>query len=102
MDRNQRLQASHANGADDPLLIRQQCGRHGRRYSSDFRINFSAGFTEFPRLLFHASIQRVASARCCSAAYFLTSSVIFIEQKCGPHMEQKCAVFAPSCGKVSS
>src|SRR2546421_11103776 len=38
----------------------------------------------------------------CSAAYLRTSSVIFIEQKCGPHMEQKCAVFAPSCGSVSS
>jgi len=25
-----------------------------------------------------------------------------MEQKCGPHMEQKCADFAPSCGKVSS
>ena len=28
--------------------------------------------------------------------------MIFIEQKCGPHMEQKCAVLAPSCGRVSS
>jgi hypothetical protein len=28
--------------------------------------------------------------------------VIFIEQKCGPHMEQKCASLAPSCGSVSS
>ena len=35
----------------------------------------------------------------CSAAYLRTSSVIFIEQKCGPHMEQKCAVLAPSCGQ---
>src|SRR5258708_6240765 len=38
----------------------------------------------------------------CSAAYLRTSSVIFIEQKCGPHMEQKWAVLAPSCGRVSS
>src|SRR5439155_25375062 len=36
----------------------------------------------------------------CSAAYFRTSSIIFMLQKCGPHMEQKCAVFA--CGNVSS
>ena len=43
-----------------------------------------------------------SSAMPCSAAYLRTSSVIFIEQKCGPHMEQKCAVFAPSCGRVSS
>src|ERR1700736_2448537 len=28
-----------------------------------------------------------SSAMPCSAAYFRTSSVIFIEQKCGPHME---------------
>jgi len=28
--------------------------------------------------------------------------VIFIEQKCGPHIEQKCASFAPSAGRVSS
>jgi len=28
--------------------------------------------------------------------------VIFIEQKCGPHMEQKWASFAPSAGRVSS
>jgi hypothetical protein len=28
--------------------------------------------------------------------------VIFIEQNFGPHIEQKCAVFAPSCGSVSS
>src|SRR5438874_857115 len=38
----------------------------------------------------------------CSAAYLRTSSVMRIEQKCGPHMEQKCAVLAPSCGRVSS
>src|SRR5438034_11788921 len=36
----------------------------------------------------------------CFAAYFRTSSIIFMLQKCGPHMEQKCAVFA--CGNVSS
>src|ERR1700686_2267837 len=30
------------------------------------------------------------------------SSVIFIEQNFGPHMEQKWAVLAPSCGRVSS
>src|SRR5947208_14266745 len=29
----------------------------------------------------------------CSAAYFRTSSIIFMLQKCGPPMEQKCAVF---------
>ena len=40
-----------------------------------------------------------SSAMPCSAAYLRTSSVIFIEQKCGPHMEQKCAVLAPSCGQ---
>ncbi len=34
-----------------------------------------------------------------SAAYLRMSSVIIIEQKCGPHMEQKCAVLAPSCGR---
>jgi len=28
--------------------------------------------------------------------------VIFIEQKCGPHIEQKWAIFAPSAGSVSS
>jgi len=28
--------------------------------------------------------------------------VIFIEQNFGPHMEQKCATLAPSCGRVSS
>src|SRR3954471_3312641 len=43
-----------------------------------------------------------SSAIPCSAAYFRTSSVIFIEQKCGPHMLQKCAVSAPSWGRVSS
>src|SRR4051812_17518438 len=32
----------------------------------------------------------------CLAAKSLTSWVIFIEQNLGPHMEQKCAVFAPS------
>ena len=32
----------------------------------------------------------------CSAAYCRTSSLIFIEQKCGAHMEQKWAVLAPS------
>src|SRR5207244_4916777 len=36
----------------------------------------------------------------CSAAYFRTSSMTFMLQKCCPHMEQKCAVFA--CGNVSS
>src|SRR5258706_14493354 len=31
-----------------------------------------------------------------------TSCEIFIEQNFGPHMEQKCATFAPSAGKGSS
>ena len=43
-----------------------------------------------------------SSAIPCAAAYARTSSVIFIEQKCGPHIEQKCASLAPSCGSVSS
>src|ERR1041384_5465592 len=43
-----------------------------------------------------------SSATCFCAAYSLTSCVIFIEQKCGPHIEQKCASLAPSCGNVSS
>src|SRR2546426_7853274 len=42
------------------------------------------------------------SSTAFSSAYFRTSSVIFIEQKCGPHIEQKCDVFAASCGRVSS
>ena len=36
----------------------------------------------------------------CFAAKSRTSCVIFIEQKCGPHMEQKCASLAPCCGNV--
>ena len=28
--------------------------------------------------------------------------MIFIEQNCGPHIEQKCATLAPSAGSVSS
>ena len=35
-------------------------------------------------------------------AYSRTSWLIFMEQKCGPHIEQKCAVFAASAGRVSS
>src|SRR5213596_1911040 len=35
----------------------------------------------------------------CSAAYFRTSSVIFMLQKCGPHLEQKCACFADQIGQ---
>ena len=31
-----------------------------------------------------------------------TSWVIFIEQKAGPHIEQKCALLAASAGRVSS
>ena len=38
----------------------------------------------------------------CSAAYFRTSSIIFMLQKCGPYTEQKCAVSAPSRGRISS
>src|SRR5712692_3927781 len=44
----------------------------------------------------------VCSSTAFSSAYLRTSSVIFIEQKCGPHIEQKCDVFAESCGRVSS
>src|SRR3989449_508076 len=44
----------------------------------------------------------VRSSIAFSSAYLRTSSVIFIEQKCGPHMEQKCDVFAASWGSVSS
>ena len=46
------------------------------------------------RLFFNAHYDKAAAAR--------ISSVIFIEQKCGPHIEQKCAVLAPSAGSVSS
>src|SRR5687767_15246791 len=38
----------------------------------------------------------------CFAANSLTSWVIFIEQNLGPHIEQKCAVLAPSAGRVWS
>jgi hypothetical protein len=48
------------------------------------------------------SFERFLLGDALLAAYLRTSSVIFIEQKCGPHMEQKCADFAPSCGSVSS
>ena len=37
-----------------------------------------------------------------SRANSRTSCVIFIEQNLGPHMEQKCAVLAPSAGSVWS
>lgn len=45
---------------------------------------------------------KVAHSTPFSSAYFRTSAVIFIEQNVGPHIEQKCAVFAPSAGSVSS
>ncbi len=38
------------------------------------------------RLFGHTLSQRFPVGAPCSAAYFRTSSVIFIEQKCGPHM----------------
>ena len=68
-----------------------------RRSSSPPYVNLS-------RLSLHFSFRplRFFVDMPCSAAYFRTSSVIFMEQKCGPHMLQKCAVFAPSCGRVSS
>ena len=43
-----------------------------------------------------------ASSSPCCAANSRTSCVIFIEQKCGPHMEQKWATLADSLGRVSS
>ena len=36
------------------------------------------------------------------AAYSFSSWVIFMEQNFGPHIEQKCAVFAGSAGSVAS
>ena len=41
-----------------------------------------------------------ASLTCLLAAYSRTSCVIFIEQKCGPHMLQKCETFAALSGRV--
>src|SRR4249919_1501370 len=38
----------------------------------------------------------------CSRANSRTSWLIFIEQNLGPHMLQKCAVLAPSAGRVWS
>src|SRR5207247_9489065 len=48
-----------------------------------------------------ASIASV-EVRPLSSAYARLSAVIRIEQNFGPHIEQKCAVFAGSAGSVSS
>jgi len=69
---------------------------------SGFRINLRALFHELHRLLFHTLLQcrLLVHALCRSVVAHVL--VIFMEQKCGPHMEQKCATLALSRGKVSS
>jgi tetratricopeptide (TPR) repeat protein len=47
------------------------------------------------------AIRRLAGEQ-VDVAREILSCVIFIEQNFGPHMEQKCAIFAPSAGSVSS
>lgn len=44
--------------------------------------------------------KKVSALALCFAAKSLTLWVIFIEQNFGPHIEQKCAVLAPSAGNV--
>ena len=82
-------------------------------------IEFAAGGLEEPAHLFHALERgglaglrhfRAGQARFQEAVgglvlfgrEILTSCVIFIEQNLGPHMEQKCALLAPSAGSVWS
>jgi len=59
-------------------------------------------FHKLFRLGFHPFLQSLFLGNALFGSVFADVSVIFIEQKCGPHMEQKCAVLAPSCGRVSS
>src|SRR6266581_4521485 len=61
-------------------------------------VNFRPAFVNSVAFCFSPSSIASASVSPCSAANFRTSSVIFMEQKCGPHMEQKYAVLAPSAG----
>lgn len=49
-----------------------------------------------------SAARNVSALAFCLAAKSRTSCVIFIEQNLGPHMEQKCAVLAPSAGRVWS
>src|SRR5690606_15988304 len=56
----------------------------------------SADFSAIP-----ASMAAI-SVRLFRSAYSRTSAEIRIEQNFGPHIEQKCAVFAGSAGNVSS
>ncbi len=49
-----------------------------------------------------SAARNVSAPAFCFAAKSRTSCVIFIEQNFGPHIEQKCAVLAPSAGRVWS
>jgi len=65
-------------------------------------VNLPAALLELFRLLCHRGAdfgggERVVLALGASR----TSWLIFIEQNLGPHIEQKCATFAPSAGSVS-
>ena len=51
------------------------------------RVNLRPLLYKLLRLFFHAAFEGFFLAPACSAAYLRMSSVIFIEQKCGPQQD---------------
>jgi hypothetical protein len=64
------------------------------------QIDLAAALLEFFAIA--ARISAVDMLSLVPRAASRTSCEIFIEQNFGPHMEQKCAILAPSAGRVSS
>ena len=71
-----------------------------RPFGNEAVIDLAAGRRQTP-LPFRSSPRPTPflPRRPVPSAYSRTSCVIFIEQKCGPHIEQKWASLAPSAGK---
>src|SRR5688500_9706706 len=86
-------------GANEPVL---RTGRAEVASATNYEYSLEP-FSLNSRAFSSRPVSRaVSSVIPCSRAYSRTSSVIFIEQKFGPHIEQKCAVFMLSLGNVSS
>ena len=65
-------------------------------------VDLGAALAELARLLVEAFLARDLCVDALLRAYSRTCWVISMLQNFGPHMEQKCATFAPSAGSVAS
>jgi hypothetical protein len=101
-----RLVRIHASKADDQETTKRFPPGWGSGQSASLEENeerfpphVGVSLCELAGFFLHAALDCVLLADTVLDRKLSHVFVIFIEQKCGPHMEQKCPSLAPSCGK---